>query len=178
MAFQIACPDLHFFLPFTHCPPFHSLPRIPVWWKPSAEIGPLQCGGSTLQPGPVTLLSAPPWDQDTWIQAARESSRVRPNPGKQGSLRSSNWVLIQGKLSSLQSSVVKTVPASCGPVFKKETAQWIRMLYLTTSTPTWILYRPKLEKSKYILSLWSIVSFCMFYWCLSSGLYASYLLKL
>ncbi|KAK5927977.1 hypothetical protein CgunFtcFv8_013079 [Champsocephalus gunnari] len=39
--------------------------RIPVCWLPSAEKGPLQGCGSTLQQGPVTLLSAPPWDEGT-----------------------------------------------------------------------------------------------------------------
>lgn len=45
---------------FPHCP---LLALFPGRWQLSAEIGPTLGGGSRLQPGPVTLISAPPWDK-------------------------------------------------------------------------------------------------------------------
>lgn len=45
---------------FPHCP---LLAFFPGWWQLSANRRPSLGGGSRLQPGPVTLLSAPRWDE-------------------------------------------------------------------------------------------------------------------
>lgn len=90
--FGLAGPDLHIFPLFSHSEP--SLPSLSLVFpgsqcggNPQLKQGLSQGGGGTLQPGPVTLLSAPQRDEARApeAQAVREGSsagvRARPNAG-------------------------------------------------------------------------------------------------
>lgn len=171
--FRLAAQISTCFSLFTHCPPLTLFPGS-------------QCGGNPQLKSGLCSVEAARCGQDLSHYSQLHSGtrrghlntgcegrvRARPNTRKEGHLCCGNRAQLQIldtlfplKSSGSQLRVVSDCGSKCSsfPVrfwicFKKETAQWIRMLCWTTSTRTWILCRLKLRQSKTSFFL----SFCWF----------------
>lgn len=155
MASQIGCPHLCVSLFVPSMPPSRSFSRLVV---AVAELGPLLGGGSRLQPGPVTLLSAPRRDEARAPERS-QSERTGVCDWDGGLvLRERTPELLQPRTwrnpptlesSGSQQTLVISIPVYFTD-FGTEKSQWIHPILWTMTTQIWVPCLQKLRKSKKI----------------------------